>query len=64
MKTVEMVAGWLLVLAGLSLGLNAVASFDLLGTVFADPGLLNIVHILVGVSAVWMGYKMVEGKKK
>lgn len=66
MKTIEMLAGWILVFGGISVGLNALG-VDLLGTLFdAGSGLLQVVNILIGASALWMGYKMLDmgGKKK
>lgn len=65
MKTVETVAEWLVVVGGVSIGLDALAGFNLLGTIFGSGSeLARVINILIGVSGIWVGYKMLGGKKK
>lgn len=64
MKKFETLAGWLLVLGGLNMGLEAVMNFNLLGTLLGNGSTIeNVVQIAVGVAAVMMAYKMVGMKK-
>lgn len=62
MKSLFMVATWLLVVGGLLWGYMGVTHTDLLGNT-VGAGLADIVEILVGLSAVWVGYVMLTGKK-
>ncbi len=63
MKSFETIAGWLLVLGGISIGLEGVVNYDLLGSILGSGSTVKtIVDIAIGVSAVMMGYKMV-GKR-
>ena len=55
MKALHMVAFTLLVVGGLNWGLVALLGMNLVDTVFGGMGLTNIVYILVGVSAVYIG---------
>lgn len=64
MKGLEMVAGWLLVLGGVNMGLVGLLNYDLLASVLGTDMLLKVVDIAVGASAVLMAYKMVGAKKK
>jgi len=54
MKTVDVVAGILLVVGGLNWGLVGAAKFDLVATIFGGgSALANIVYILVGLAALY-----------
>ncbi len=55
MKALHMTAFTLLVVGGLNWGLVALFNFNIVDTVFGGMGLANIVYILVGVSAVYIG---------
>ncbi len=55
MKILHMVAFSLLVVGGLNWGLVALLNLNLVETIFGGIGLTNIVYILVGVSAVYIG---------
>ena len=61
-----MIAGWLLILGGLVLGLQGLLDYDLLGSVLGSGMLAKLVDIAIGASAVWMLYSMMskKGKKK
>ena len=50
-----MVAFSLLVVGGLNWGLVALLNLNLVETIFGGMGLTNIVYILVGVSAIYIG---------
>lgn len=63
MKAVEMVAGWLLILAGLNYGLMGLVGTDLFSQVLGVGSVARVVDILVGLSAVWMAYSMAMSKK-
>ncbi|HVZ58807.1 MAG TPA: DUF378 domain-containing protein [Patescibacteria group bacterium] len=62
MKSLYMVATWLLVVGGLLWGYEGLTHTDLLMSVLG-MGLADIVEVLVGLSAVWVGYNMLTGKK-
>ena len=55
MKALHMVAFALLVVGGLNWGLVALFNMNLVEALFGGMGLTNIVYILVGVSAVYIG---------
>jgi len=55
MKVLHMVAFSLLVVGGLNWGLVALLNLNLVETIFGGMGLTNIVYILVGVSAIYIG---------
>lgn len=55
MKILHMVAFTLLVIGGLNWGLVALLNLNLVETIFGGMGLTNIIYILVGVSAVYIG---------
>ena len=55
MKALHMVAFALLVVGGLNWGLVALFNMNLVEAIFGGMGLTNIVYILVGVSAVYIG---------
>lgn len=64
LKRFETIAGWLLVLGGVTMGLQGLMNFDLLGTLLGSGSTIeNVVEIAVGVAAVMMAYKMVGMKK-
>lgn len=64
LKKFETLAGWLLVLGGITLGLQGLIDFDLLGSLLGMGSVLErVVDIAIGVSALMMGYKMVGVKK-
>ncbi|MBI2032851.1 MAG: DUF378 domain-containing protein [Candidatus Levybacteria bacterium] len=65
MKSFETLAGWLLVLGGVSLGLDGLMSYPLLDSVLGmDSTVERVVNIAIGVAAVMMAYKMLGMKKK
>lgn len=55
MKALHMVAFTLLVVGGLNWGLVALFNLNLVEAIFGGLGLTNIVYILVGVAAVYIG---------
>lgn len=63
MKGLPMLAGWLLVLGGINLGLTGLLNYDLLGSVLGMGMISKVVNILVGLSAVYMAYNMLGAKK-
>lgn len=61
-KTLEMVAGWLLVIGGLNWGLVAL-NWNLVESLLgAWPMLVQLVYILVGLSALYVGWMMAMKK--
>ena len=65
LKQFEKVAGWLLVLGGVTLGLNGLMSYDLLDALLGRGSTLGrVVEIAIGVAAVLMAYKMLNMGKK
>ena len=62
MKSLHMIAMWLLVIGGLLWGYTGLTQTDLLASVFG-MGLAGIIEILVGLSAVLVGWVMLTGKK-
>jgi len=54
MKTVHMIAFALVVIGALNWGLVGLFKFDLVNTILSATGLETIVHILIGVSAVYL----------
>ena len=67
MKNFETIAGWLLVLGGVSLGLEGLINYELLDSVLGmDSTVERIFDIAIGVAAVMMAYKMLTmmGKKR
>lgn len=64
-KNLESVAGWLLVLGGLVLGLEALMDYNLLDSLLGSGSLLTrVLNLAIGASAVWMAYGMLNGKKR
>lgn len=64
-KNLEMIAGWLLILGGLDLGLQGLMGYGLVYTLFGSEMFLGkLFNLAVGASAVWMAYSMVTAKKK
>ncbi len=53
MKTIDVVAGILLVVGGLNWGLVGVANFNLVAALFGTTIIANIVYALVGLSALY-----------
>ena len=65
LKNLEMVAGWLLVLGGLELGLQGLMGYGLVYTLFGSEMFLGkLFNLAVGASAVWMAYSMATAKKR
>lgn len=62
MKTLNMVAMWLVFVGGLNWGLVGLLGMNVVETVLGSTGLVNIVYILVGLSTVWM--ILMQNKKK
>lgn len=58
-----MIAGWLLVLGGINLGLDALLNLNLLGTVLGTGTIAQVVNVVIGASAVYMAYNMLTAKK-
>ena len=54
MKTVHMIAFALVVIGALNWGLVGLFKFDLVNTILGATGLETIVHILIGISAVYL----------
>lgn len=64
MKTLQTVAFVLLVVGGLNWGLVGLFSYDLVSSVLGEgSALTQLVFVLVGVSAVWVGLTQ-SGKAK
>ncbi len=54
MKTLDIIAGTLLVVGGLNWGLVGGANFDLVATIFGNmSGLSRVVYLLVGAAALY-----------
>jgi uncharacterized membrane protein YuzA (DUF378 family) len=65
LKNLEMIAGWLLVLGGVDLGLQGLMGYGLFYMVFGSGMMLErLFDLAVGASAVWMAYSMLNAKKK
>ena len=64
LKNLEMVAGWLLVLGGLVLGLQGLLDYNLLYSVLGGGMLEKLVDLAIGASALWMAYGMLNAKRK
>lgn len=63
MKGVTTLAGWLLVLGGLSIGLEALLNYDLLGSVLAAGSVVSqLVGLAIGASALYVAYNTVSKK--
>lgn len=65
MKIVDWIAKILLVLGGLNWGLLGLFNFDLVRYLMGLVGAsmyANVVFVLVGISAVWVGWKMFKYK--
>lgn len=62
MKGVTTLAGWLLVLGGLSLGLEALLGYDLLGSVLGASVVNQVVGLAIGASALYVAYNTVSKK--
>ncbi len=56
--TLDWITLILVIVGGLNWGLVGFFSFDLVATLFGGMGLTNIVYDLVGLSALYMLYKM------
>lgn len=64
MKSLDKLALLLLVIGGLNWGLVGLLNFDLVATLLGQMSLLSrVVYILVGVSALVVGIKMLSKKK-
>lgn len=65
MKRFESLAGWLLVLGGITLGLDGLLNYALLDSVLGvGSAAVRILNIAIGVAAIMMAYKMANDKKK
>lgn len=63
MKNISTLAGWLLVLGGLSIGLDALLSYNLLGSVLATDSVASrLVGLAIGASALYVAYNTVSKK--
>tara|TARA_Y100000034_G_C6691387_1_gene304449 strand:- start:219 stop:416 length:198 start_codon:yes stop_codon:yes gene_type:complete len=57
-NTIDWIALVLLLIGGLNWGLVGAAQFNLVGLIFGSIAwLLNLVYILVGLSAIYIAYK-------
>ncbi|OGE31905.1 hypothetical protein A2631_02160 [Candidatus Daviesbacteria bacterium RIFCSPHIGHO2_01_FULL_44_29] len=64
MKGLALYAGWLVVLGALVVGLQGLLQLDVLGAVLGENTLwTRAVEVLIGLSGVMLGYKMLMGKK-
>jgi len=61
-KTLAITSKWILVLAGLSTGFNALTGTDLLMTVFG--GFESIVDMVIGLAALFLAYVLLTKKAK
>lgn len=57
MKSLKMVAIWLLIIGGLNWGLTALG-YNVVDMIFGSMGLANVVYLLVGLAAVYKLYLM------
>lgn len=62
MKTVDMVAFWLVVLGAVNWGLYGLFSFNLVSALLGGVGLEMIAYILVGLSGVYVGVMSLNKK--
>lgn len=69
MKTLDVIAGILLVVGGLNWGLVGAAHFDLVATIFGmkfgeTSSLSSLVYILVGLAALYqaVSFKSIQGR--
>jgi len=69
MKTIDVIAGVLLVVGGLNWGLVGAAHFDLVATIFGmrfgeTSSLSSVVYILVGLAALYqaVSFKAIQGR--
>ena len=63
MKGVTTTAGWLLVIGGLSIGLDALLGYNLLDSVLSADSLVNrLVGLAIGASALYVAYNTVSKK--
>lgn len=60
MKIVHMVAYTLLLVGGFNWGLVGLFNFNLVTTIFGSLGLEQLVNVLVGASAVFVGYDHIQ----
>ena len=64
MKGLPMIAGWLLVLGGINIGLEGLLDYELFDSILgADMLLERALDLLVGASALYMAYNMLMVKK-
>jgi uncharacterized protein len=64
MRIVNSITLLLLIVGGLNWGLVGLFDFDLVAVLFGPGSLLaRIVHILVGVSALWQIIPLVRGRE-
>jgi uncharacterized membrane protein YuzA (DUF378 family) len=64
MKELGTLAGWLLVLGGISLGLDGLMRWELLDSVLGDGSMLDrLVDIAIGASALYMAMNMLGMKR-
>jgi uncharacterized membrane protein YuzA (DUF378 family) len=64
MKTLDLIAGILVIIGGLNWGLVGLFDFNLVDAIFGAGTVANIVYILVGISALWMIYAMMQMNKQ
>lgn len=63
-KSLQMVAWWLVIIGGLNWGLVGLMGLNVVNMMFASiPVVEQVVYMLVGVSALYLGYLKLNGKK-
>ncbi|MDO8583071.1 MAG: DUF378 domain-containing protein [bacterium] len=64
-KMIATIAGWLVVIGAVTIGIEGLANIKILDSILGvDSMLKKIADILIGIAGLWMGYKMLMGKKK
>ena len=64
-KGIPMLAGWLVILGGISIGLQGLFGYALFDSILGMGTVVEkIVQILIGASALYLAYEMVAKKGK
>lgn len=60
MKWLGKVTNWLVVIGALNWGLIGAFGFNLITSIFGEGTLTSVVYRLVGLSAIYSGYKLLK----
>lgn len=58
-KLLEKIALWLVLIGALNWGLIGALDFNLVEKIFGTSLFTTIIYVLVGISAIWEGYKKI-----